>query len=99
MEEKDLYYSRCPNCGKYFASEEDDKQNNDKMFCSNECKNYYKVCISCGNYFISSRIENKIYCSETCGTNPEPQGPPMEKTPDLLINPIQVYQRTSADNL
>ncbi len=71
MEDKDLTYLRCPNCGKYFTNEQD-KEN---RFCSTECKIYYKSCTACGNYFVTTRSENNIFCSNDCGINPELQTP------------------------
>lgn len=95
MEEKDLHYSRCPNCGRYFASEESAEEKQDNMFCSQECGNFYRVCFSCGNYFTSSRSEVKIYCSETCGVNPEPEVHPQE----LPSTPAHDSQEIAVDNL
>ncbi len=65
MEDKDLTYLRCPNCGKYFAEDKD------KKFCSEECKIYYESCVACGKYFISSREAVNLFCSIDCGTNKE----------------------------
>lgn len=71
MEDKDLKYNHCSNCGKYFTSE----QENEDRFCSDECKIYYRSCKACGNYFISSRVENTFYCSNDCGITPEQEAP------------------------
>ena len=95
MEEKDLYYSRCPNCGKYFIPEETAEEKQDEIFCSQECKNFYRACLSCGNYFRSSRSEVKIYCSETCEVNPELQIPLQE----LPSTPAHDSQKIVVDNL
>ena len=89
MEEKDLNYIRCSNCGKYFASEEENK------ICSDECKTYYESCRACGNYFISSRKENTIYCSNECGITPKLEVPAQHQPLSLLQPP----RTLSVDNL
>ena len=65
MKEKDLTYTRCPNCGRYFPN----KQENENTFCSDECKVYYKSCEACGDYFSVLRSESKIFCSPECSPN------------------------------
>ena len=69
MKKKDLKYSRCSNCGKFFIN----TKKNTSMFCSMECSTYYKSCIVCGKYFTSERNNNKIFCSSECGSNPKYQ--------------------------
>ena len=62
MKEKDLLYTRCPNCGRFFSN----TQENENTFCSDECKIYYKSCEACGNYFSAARTEGAIFCSSEC---------------------------------
>ncbi len=91
MEEEDLKYLRCPNCGEYFAS----YQENENRFCSEECKIFYRSCTACGKYFVSTRDMSSIFCSNECGVNPELEAPQKEQILSLLQQP----QTLSADNL
>ncbi len=88
MEDKDLKYNRCSNCGKYFAPE----QENEKKICSDECKIYYKSCRACGKYYISSRVENTIYCSNECGITPKEEVPAQVSHEIVQEQPLSLLQ-------
>jgi len=98
MEKKDLKYTRCSNCGKFFIN----TKTTTSIFCSLECSTYYKKCINCGKYFASERKSNKIFCSSECGSNPEYQElVDQELSPDppsnLLTKPLD-HQKESLTN-
>ena len=88
MEDKDLTYIRCPNCGKYFAEDKD------KKICSEECKIYYESCVACGRYFISSRETVNSFCSIDCGTHQEPLSSLKKPLQTDLLTTVQESSET-----